>query len=1046
MKNLNNEFILLMIKEYCKCNLCLDLILKFTIPTFNLNGLMLMKPIILLSLLGFVSVFSDTKTTLAQTYQPSNRIPVADNTLGTQVSGTGNNFDITGGLSRGQTLFHSFTDFSIPTAGAATFSRPGATRDIITRVTGISFSDINGLINSNGANFFLVNSNGIVFGTNAQLNVGRAFMASTANGIELVDGKGGRYTFGTNGNGDAPLLSIDPNVFLNISRLNMSASVPGNRALVNYGTLQTNNDSQYIGLIGGNVTLDGGKIVAPGGRVDLGGLNSAGTVSTDSQGLVFGGSGLTYGDVLLTNGGQIDVRATTTLSNVNIFFNDLSSVKSGINVNANNVRIIGDTSISNPSQVTGLSAGFSVNSGIQNLPSGDININAAGKVTLDRGVIRNPTGQGVESQGTGSININASELEMRNVSGIVSDTLGKGNAGDIKIVSTGNITIADRGTRISSSSSGQGNTGKISIATPGKLSLNNGGNINNGIDESGVGNSRGTTIQVGELELRNGSAILSSTLGQGNGGDIDIRATGNISISGSDTSVDNLSFIASDSQGKRGDAGKISITTQGKLSLDRSASIGSAILGQNTVGNGGKITIQARELEIGQNSDIDAKTYGMGKAGDIDISTLGNISVSNGDISNTPFPSISTTTYGQGDAGKITINTQGKISLNNVFLKSEIYKDAIGNSLGITINAGEAEILNNSKISSNTFGKGDAGIIVINTQGNLSLINGGAISSGIGSTASGNSQGININIGNLNLVRESGIVSSNVGGTGNAGNIDINSKKNVNIIDNSLIVSSITGNGKAGNISINSQKLNLNSGKISSFADSVSGGDIILNISDIFILRNNSLIATDSFGNGRNSNGGNITINSSLIVATPGDSDITANAEQGTGGRVNITSQGLFGIQYRPKGQDSPLTNDITSSSTFGQDGTVNIDTPGTDPGKDSTELPNVPTDASTQISQACGANTRQNKLTVTGRGGLPPNAKDPLTADVVWQDTRATKSQPAASSETTNLDRLPPPAVGWVFDGRGKVTLVAAGIQGQQTGTSVACPNVVGK
>ena len=50
---------------------------------------------------------------------------------------------------------------------------------------------------------------------------------------------------------------------------------------------------------------------------------------------------------------------------------------------------------------------------------------------------------------------------------------------------------------------------------------------------------------------------------------------------------------------------------------------------------------------------------------------------------------------------------------------------------------------------------------------------------------------------------------------------------------------------------------------------------------------------------------------------------------------ASITSQGLFGIKYRPKGQDSPLTNDITSSSTFGQDGTVNIDTPGTDPGKD---------------------------------------------------------------------------------------------------------------
>ena len=117
----------------------------------------------------------------AQTYQPTNRAPVADNTLGTQVSGNGNNFNITGGVNRGQTLFHSFTDFSVPTNGSANFANPVGNRDIITRVTGNLFSDINGTVNTNGANFFLINPNGIVFGTNARLNVGKAFVGSTAN-------------------------------------------------------------------------------------------------------------------------------------------------------------------------------------------------------------------------------------------------------------------------------------------------------------------------------------------------------------------------------------------------------------------------------------------------------------------------------------------------------------------------------------------------------------------------------------------------------------------------------------------------------------------------------------------------------------------------------------------------------------------------------------------------------------------------------------------------------------------------------------------------
>jgi large exoprotein involved in heme utilization and adhesion len=79
--------------------------------------------------------------TQSQTYTPSNRPPRADNSIGTIVNPTGaDNFNITGGLQRGQNLFHSFTDFSVPTGGSANFDNP-AGRSIITRVTGNFFSD-----------------------------------------------------------------------------------------------------------------------------------------------------------------------------------------------------------------------------------------------------------------------------------------------------------------------------------------------------------------------------------------------------------------------------------------------------------------------------------------------------------------------------------------------------------------------------------------------------------------------------------------------------------------------------------------------------------------------------------------------------------------------------------------------------------------------------------------------------------------------------------------------------------------------------------------
>jgi large exoprotein involved in heme utilization and adhesion len=70
--------------------------------------------------------------------------------MGTQVLDVGNNqnFEITGGQTKGQTLFHSFTDFSVPNNGQANFLNPAGNRDIITRVTGSFYSDINGLIRS----------------------------------------------------------------------------------------------------------------------------------------------------------------------------------------------------------------------------------------------------------------------------------------------------------------------------------------------------------------------------------------------------------------------------------------------------------------------------------------------------------------------------------------------------------------------------------------------------------------------------------------------------------------------------------------------------------------------------------------------------------------------------------------------------------------------------------------------------------------------------------------------------------------------------------
>ena len=132
---------------------------------------------------------SDNNAVLAQI--------VPDQTLGAENSAINSNIEIEGipsnqiegGAIRGANLFHSFEQFNVEDGQGAYFSNPVGVERILGRVTGNDISQILGKLGVLGdADLFLINPNGIVFGSNAALDLNGSFIASTANSLIFEDG------------------------------------------------------------------------------------------------------------------------------------------------------------------------------------------------------------------------------------------------------------------------------------------------------------------------------------------------------------------------------------------------------------------------------------------------------------------------------------------------------------------------------------------------------------------------------------------------------------------------------------------------------------------------------------------------------------------------------------------------------------------------------------------------------------------------------------------------------------------------------------------
>ena len=201
-------------------------------------------------------------------------IPNNDGTM-TIVTEEGNRFNIDGGTlsGDGKNLFHSFQEFGLDANQIANFLSNPSIRNILSRINGGNPSFIDGIIQVTGgnSNLFLMNPAGIVFGSNASLNVPASFTATSATGIGLDGG-----FFNAIGTNDYVNLVGNPNAF------QFEGSEAG--IIINAGELAVA-AGQNLSLVGG-IVINTGTLEAPEGHITVTAVPGTSRVRISQEGQV----------------------------------------------------------------------------------------------------------------------------------------------------------------------------------------------------------------------------------------------------------------------------------------------------------------------------------------------------------------------------------------------------------------------------------------------------------------------------------------------------------------------------------------------------------------------------------------------------------------------------------------------------------------------------------------------------------------------------------------------------------------------------------------
>lgn len=416
-----------------------------------------------------------------------------------------------------------------------------------------------------------------------------------------------------------------------------------------------------------------------------------------------------------------------------------------------------------------------------------------------------------------------------------------GDAGNITIT-TGRLQLLQGG-EIIAGAFGSGNAGNITINASELIELSQpspDGQLNSFLSNQtrGIGNAGSMNLTTPRLVLRDGGQIVNTTLGEGDGGLININAQ--------------------------------DIEISGRLSAERFASGLFSEVASSGTGQGGIINIQAERLRIEEGGLISASTRGDGDSGSLHLFIQDSILVQ-GSFPDTEFNS------------RITVQTD---------------PTATGDGGNLLIETGQLSVLEGAEVSASTFSVGDAGNITIRATDSVEIRGDEPTLIAVDSLsgATGDAGNLTVQTPRLTLQGQAGLLVGSFNST--AGDLKVTANS-IALLDGASF-SAATRGVAGGNIVINEATMLVLSNRseiVAQAENDANGGNITINAEDGFLVafpnENSDIVASAERGNG-----GNITINAlgifGLTINSSPErapfSEINASSETGIDGTITINN------------------------------------------------------------------------------------------------------------------------------------------------------------